>query len=114
MTPITAGFWRSARPANGRSTASTQILACTIAAEIEPIENWLELEIGLSTLPTAGNSELSGDVLFKKPCRCSDRGVYGQCRSVAVDDLTAGTGNSMSAEFALDFMFWPTKDWLVP
>ena len=43
----------------------------TIAAEIEPIENWLELEFGLSALGTSGHSELSGDVLFKKPFRLS-------------------------------------------
>ena len=33
--------------------------------EFEPIENWLELEFGITTLNTTGHSDLSGDLLFK-------------------------------------------------
>ena len=59
----TAGEW----PLNGEHPN----FGGTIAAEIEPIENWLELEFGLSTLATGGHTELSGDLLFKKPFRLS-------------------------------------------
>ena len=43
----------------------------TFAIEATPIENWLEIEMGLTSLATAGRSEISGDVLFKKPFRVS-------------------------------------------
>jgi hypothetical protein len=84
----------------------------TIAAEIEPIEDWLEIEFGLTTLATAGHTELSGDVLFKKPFRLSPTVEFmigaGPSLSQTLDGPERGT--SVSAEFALDFMFWPTKD----
>jgi len=84
----------------------------TIAAEIEPIENWLELEFGLSTLATAGHTELSGDVLFKKPFRISPTVEFmvgaGPSISQTLNGMERAT--AVSAEFALDFMFWPTKD----
>jgi hypothetical protein len=38
-----------------------QNLGGTIAAEVEPIENWLELESGLSTLAAAGHTEISAE-----------------------------------------------------
>ena len=84
----------------------------SLAAEIEPIENWLELEFGLSTLATAGHTELSGDVLFKKPFRISPTFEFmvGAGPSVSQTLNGAERGTSVSAEFALDFMFWPTKD----
>jgi hypothetical protein len=55
----TAGEW----PLNGERPN----FGGTIAGEVEPTENWLELELGLTTLATAGHTELSGDLLFKKP-----------------------------------------------
>jgi hypothetical protein len=84
----------------------------SLAAEIEPIENWLELEFGLSTLATAGHTELSGDVLFKKPFRISPTFEFmvGAGPSISQTLNGAERGTSVSAEFALDFMFWPTKD----
>jgi hypothetical protein len=89
----------------------------TIAAEIEPIENWLELEFGLTTLATAGHTELSGDLLFKKPFRLSPTVEFMVGAGPSLSHTLNGPerGTSVSAEFALDFMFWPTKNigWFV-
>jgi len=84
----------------------------TIAGEIEPIENWLEIEFGLSTLATAGHTELSGDILFKKPFRLSPTVEFmvGAGPSYSHTLNGPGRGGTWSAEFALDWMFWPTKN----
>jgi hypothetical protein len=100
----TAGEW----PTNGERPN----FGGTFAAEVEPIENWLELEFGLSTLATDGHTEISGDLLFKKPFRLSPTvefmigGGPSYSRTLGGPDR----GDSWSAEFALDWMFWPTKD----
>jgi uncharacterized protein YraI len=84
----------------------------TIAGEVEPIENWLELELGLTSLATAGRTELSGDLLFKKPFRLSPTAEFmvglGPSYSRTINGLEQG--DSWSVEFALDWMFWPTKN----
>jgi len=100
----TAGEW----PLNGERPN----FGGTIAGEIEPIENWLELEFGVSTLATAGHTELSGDLLFKKPFRLSPTVEFmvgaGPSLSRTLNGPDAGT--SWNVEFALDWMFWPTKN----
>jgi hypothetical protein len=100
----TAGEW----PLNGERPN----FGGTIAAEIEPIENWLEIEFGLSTLATVGHTELSGDVLFKKPFRLSPTVEFMVGAGPSLSQTLNGPerGTSVSAEFALDFMFWPTKN----
>jgi uncharacterized protein YraI len=84
----------------------------TIAGEVEPIENWLELELGLTTLATAGHTELSGDLLFKKPFHLSPTAEFmvglGPSFSQTINGLEQS--DSWSVEFALDWMFWPTKN----
>jgi hypothetical protein len=84
----------------------------TIAVEMTPIEDWLELEFGLSTLATTGHTELSGDVLFKKPFRLSPTVEFMVGAGPSFSQTLNGPerGTSVSAEFALDFMFWPTKN----
>jgi Bacterial SH3 domain len=84
----------------------------TIGLEVEPIENWLELEFGLSTLATAGHTDLSGDLLFKKPFRLSPSVEFMVGAGPSFSRTLNGPdrGNSWSAEFALDWMFWPTKN----
>jgi hypothetical protein len=81
----------------------------TVAVEVSPIENWLELEAGVT--PSFGHhtTEWASDLLFKKPWRLS--------RTV---EFMAGIGpewihtrepgtttNSVAGEAVLDFMFWP-------
>ena len=41
--------------------------APNVAAEITPIENWLELEAGVSPFYTHNSKEWDADLLFKKP-----------------------------------------------
>jgi hypothetical protein len=84
----------------------------TIAGEIEPIENWLELELGLSTLATAGHTELSGDLLFKKPFRLSPTVEFMIGGGPSYSHTLNGPdrGGAWSAEFALEWMFWPTRN----
>jgi hypothetical protein len=99
-----AGEW----PLNGERPN----LGGTIAAEIEPIENWLELEFGFTTLSTAGHTELSGDVLFKKPFPLSPTAEFMAGLGPSFSRTLNGPdrGDSWSIEFALDWMFWPTKN----
>jgi hypothetical protein len=80
------------------------------AAEVTPIENWLELEAGVTPLFSRHRStEWDTDLLFKKPWTLSRKAEF-----------MAGIGpewvhtrepgmkvNSMAGEAALDFMFWP-------
>jgi hypothetical protein len=87
------------------------------AVEKTVIEDWLEIEVGLTALGTAGRTELSGDILFKKPFRISPTFEFmigvGPSISRALNGEDQST--TVSAGFALDFMFWPTKDigWFV-
>jgi hypothetical protein len=85
----------------------------TFAVEFTPIENWLEIELGLTTLNTTGHGELSGDLLFKKPFRITPSFEFMVGAGPSVSQTLAGPDRgttTVSAEFALDFMFWPTKD----
>jgi hypothetical protein len=89
----------------------------TFAVETTPIENWLELEFGLTTLATAGRTELSGDLLFKKPFRLSSTVEFMIGAGPSISKTLTGVDRttSVSPEIALDFMFWPTKNigWFV-
>ena len=83
--------------------------APNIAVEIEPIENWLELELGVSPFYTRAAKEWDTDLLFKKPWTLSRKvefmvGVGPQW----VHLKEGGTWtNSLAGEVAGDFMFWP-------
>ena len=84
----------------------------TFAVEFEPIENWLELELGFTTLNTTGKSDLSGDLLFKKPFKITPSFEFMVGAGPSVSQTLNGPdrGTTVAAEFALDFMFWPTRD----
>lgn len=82
-----------------------------LAVEVTPIENWLELEAGVSHVFGAQSAEWDTDVLFKKPWVLSDK-----------VELMVGAGpawihthehnvitNSISGEVAVDFMVWPSS-----
>jgi hypothetical protein len=80
------------------------------AVEVTPIENWLELEAGVTPLFSRHHStEWNADLLFKKPWTLSRKA-----------ELMAGVGpewvhtrepgmraNSIAAEAVVDLMFWP-------
>jgi hypothetical protein len=81
----------------------------TVAIEVTPIENWIELEAGLTPSFGHNTTEWASDLLLKEPWTLS--------RTV---EFMAGIGpewihtcesrtatNSVAGEAVLDFMFWP-------
>jgi len=93
-------------------TDATGNFGGTFAVEFEPIENWLELEFGFTTLNTTGKSDLSGDLLFKKPFKITPSFEFMVGAGPSVSQTLNGPdrGTAVSAEFAIDFMFWPTRN----
>jgi hypothetical protein len=84
--------------------------APNLAAEVTPIENWLEIEAGVSRFFTHESAEWDSDLLFKKPWAISRRaefmaGVGPEWVHVRQNGKLT---NSISGEIAGDFMFWPT------
>jgi hypothetical protein len=82
----------------------------TVAIEATPIENWLELEAGVTPLFTRHSTELNIDLLFKKPWTLSKKTEF--MLGVGPEWVHATkyrvVTNSVSAEGVLDFMFWPS------
>jgi hypothetical protein len=79
------------------------------AIEFEPIKNWLEIEVGTAPLFSNAHAELDTDILFKKPFSLSDKVEFMVGAGPQWSYTINGTGK-LGAEFALDFMFWPTRD----
>jgi hypothetical protein len=84
--------------------------APNLAAEITPIENWLELEAGVSPYFTRNSTEWDVDLLFKKPWTLSRKTEFMLGIGPQWVHLTQNgrTTNSIAGELAGDFMFWPT------
>ena len=59
--------------ANRSLTEGQSSFGPTVAVEVTPIENWLELEAGITTLFRRHSTEWSIDFLFKKPWTLSDK-----------------------------------------
>ena len=84
--------------------------APNLAAEVTPIENWLEIEAGVSRFYTHESTEWDTDLLFKKPWTISRKaefmvGVGPQWVHLRQNGKLT---NFISGEIAGDFMFWPT------
>jgi hypothetical protein len=81
-----------------------------VAVEVTPIENWLEIEAGFTPLFTRHSTELDTDVLFKKPWTLSKKAevMFGVGPEWVHTRQHGITTNSVAAEAALDFMFWPS------
>jgi hypothetical protein len=82
----------------------------TVAVEFTPIENWLELEAGVTPLFTHRSTEWDIDLLFKKPWTLSKKlefmaGIGPEWVHATKSSVTT---NSVSGEAILDFMFWPS------
>jgi hypothetical protein len=84
--------------------------APNLAAEITPIEGWLELEAGVSPFYTRKSTEWDTDLLFKKPWTLSRKAEFmlGIGPQWTFLNQNGKTANSISGEVAGDFMFWPT------
>jgi len=98
--------------APGRSlTDHTSSLGPTVAVEFTPIENWLEIETGVTPSFSRGVTEWGTDLLFKKPWTLSPSVEF--MAGVGPEWLHTRQGgrssNAVAGEAILDFMFWPTR-----
>jgi hypothetical protein len=89
---------------------STPSIGPTLAVEVTPIENWLELEVGTTPLFSRHSTEWSADLLFKKPWTLSKKVelMLGVGPQWVHTNEHGRTPNSVSGEAVLDFMFWPS------
>ena len=83
----------------------------TVAVEVTPIENLLELEAGVTPLFSRHSTDWSIDLLFKKPWTLSDKMEFmlGVGPEWIHTNASGIKTNSVAAEVAPDFMFWPSK-----
>jgi hypothetical protein len=81
-----------------------------IAVEVTPIENWLELEAGVTPLFGHRSTEWDTDLLFKKPWTLSRKAEFmaGVGPEWIHTREYSATTNSLGAEAVADFMFWPS------
>jgi len=91
-------------------TGGAATFAPNLAAEVTPIENWLEIEAGVSPFYTHKSTEWDTDLLFKKPWTLSRKAEFmlGVGPEWAHLSQNGKVTNSISEELAGDFMFWPT------
>jgi hypothetical protein len=81
----------------------------TVAVEVEPIKNWLELEAGVTPFFNRHSTEWDTDLLFKKPWTLSRKAEFmlGAGPEWIHTSRNNVASNSVGGEVALDFMFWP-------
>ena len=82
----------------------------TAAVEVTPIERWLELEAGVTSLFSRHSSEWDADLLFKKPWSLTKKVefMFGVGPEWVRTRESGTTRNSIAGEAVLDFMFWPS------
>jgi hypothetical protein len=95
---------------NWNLSGGAATFAPNLAAEITPIEKWLEIEAGVSPFYTRKSTEWDTDLLFKKPWTLSRKaefmaGVGPQWTHLSQNGKST---NSIAGELAGDFMFWPS------
>jgi hypothetical protein len=90
-------------------TGGAATFAPNFAVETTPIENWLELEAGVSPFYTRNATEWDTDLLFKKPWTISPKAEFmlGIGPQWVYLRQNGKTTNSIAGEVAGDFMFWP-------
>jgi hypothetical protein len=90
-------------------TGGAASFAPNFAVETTPIENWLELEAGVSPFFTHNSTEWDTDLLFKKPWTISRKAEFmlGVGPEWVHLRQNGTTTNTVSGEVAGDFMFWP-------
>jgi hypothetical protein len=79
------------------------------AVEVTPIKEWLEIEAGVTPFFSRSQTEWDTDLLFKKPYTLSKTAefMFGVGPEWAHTSSGGQSTNSVAAEAALDFMFWP-------
>jgi len=98
-------------PSRSLSDHTTSI-GPTIGFEVEPIEKWLELEAGVTSNFGPHSTEWSADLLFKKPWTLSSKLEFmaGIGPEWIHTRESGSSRNSLAAEAAGDFMFWPGRN----
>jgi hypothetical protein len=81
----------------------------SVAIEVTPIKERLEIEAGVTPFFSRGQTEWDSDLLFKKPYTLSKtvEFMFGAGPEWAHTIAGGQIANSVAAEGALDFMFWP-------
>jgi hypothetical protein len=94
--------------ANRSLTDSESSFGPAVAFEVTPIENWLELEAGVTPLFRRHSTEWSTDLLAKKPWTLSDKREFmlGAGPEWIHTNAYGVTRNSVGVKFAPDCMFW--------
>jgi hypothetical protein len=84
----------------------------SLAVEKTVIDEWLELEVGVTRLNTAGRREVGVDIVFKKPFRLSQKAelMVGIGPQVVRKFDGQERGTSVGMECILDLMFFPTEN----
>jgi hypothetical protein len=95
-------------PAGEWGLPGTSSYGPSLAVEFTPIKDWLEIEVGAARLFHHGGSEWDTDILFKKPFTVSDKLEF--MVGIGPQWTFSREGTQTGAEFALDFMYWPTAD----
>jgi hypothetical protein len=92
-------------------TGGGATFAPNFAIETTPIENWLELEAGVSPFFTHHSTEWDTDLLFKKPWTLSHKAEFmlGVGPEWVHLRQNGTITNTVSGEVAGDFMFWPAR-----
>jgi hypothetical protein len=82
----------------------------TVAVEVTPIEDRLELEAGVTSLFRRHSTEWDADLLFKKPWTLSKKAEFmaGIGPEWIHTRRYGVTTNSIAGEAVADFMYWPT------
>jgi hypothetical protein len=82
----------------------------TVAVEATPIENWLELEAGVTPLFSHSTTEWDVDLLLKKPWTLSRtvEFMFGAGPEWVHTISHGSTTSVVDGEAALDFMIWPS------
>jgi hypothetical protein len=83
----------------------------SVAVEVTPIKNWLELEFGTTALFRRHSTEWGTDLFFKKPWDISPKVefMFGIGPEWDHSNQFGIKTNSVSAEAVGDFMFWPSR-----
>jgi hypothetical protein len=83
----------------------------TVAVEVTPIENRLELEAGVTSLFKRHSTEWDVDLLFKKPWTLSKKAEF--MVGIGPEWIHARqfgmVTNSLGGEAVADFMYWPAS-----
>jgi hypothetical protein len=93
-------------------TESQSSFGPTVAVEFTPIENWLELEAGITPLFRRHSTEWSVDLLFKKPWTLSDTKevMFGIGPEWIHSNSYGARMNSVGGEMFLTLCLGPRKN----